>query len=202
MKEMLIIVDAQKDFVNPDGALPVSTTFPDAVIKNINELTWCYKNKTFSQDWHPENHISFKQWPKHCVAKTEGARIVEQIIRQGNLIQKGKNIDKEEYSAFDGDFYQSAVDVDERYRTNAVEKFKNYLFNNNFRYLTVCGFVTEYCVEATVLDGLKYGFGVIVPFDACASLSEEGERRAIHEMAKKGAIICSTNEIIKAKERC
>ncbi|MCS7385050.1 MAG: isochorismatase family protein, partial [archaeon GB-1867-097] len=77
-KDALIIVDVQKDFC-PGGALPVPEG--DKIIPNLNKYVEIFRKnggKIYAtRDWHPENHISFKEygglWPKHCVQGTEGA---------------------------------------------------------------------------------------------------------------------------------
>ena len=81
----LIIVDVQKDFYSPEGALYVSGG--EKVISKIDELIrtdTSINQVIFTVDWHtPEDH-SFKgnggQWPPHCVQHTEGAAIAQELI--------------------------------------------------------------------------------------------------------------------------
>jgi len=73
--DALIIVDVQKDFL-PGGALPVPRG--DEVVAPLNEYISLFVSvgqPVFAtRDWHPENHVSFKEngglWPKHCVQWT------------------------------------------------------------------------------------------------------------------------------------
>lgn len=61
------------------------------------------------------------------------------------------------------------------------------------------GLATDYCVKATVLDALKHKLETIVLIDACRAVNVhpgDGDR-AILEMQKAGAIISTTQEIIK-----
>lgn len=101
MKELLLIVDAQNDFM-PGGSLPV----PDGhkIVPVINRLTALgfFDLVIASQDWHPEEHCSFGEWPVHCVAGTTGAELHPAInqSRIGAVVRKGIDKDKEEYSAF------------------------------------------------------------------------------------------------------
>ena len=52
----LIVVDVQKGFT-PGGNLAVAGA--DQIILNINQLGQYFSNIVLTQDWHPENHISF-----------------------------------------------------------------------------------------------------------------------------------------------
>src|SRR6266702_4590984 len=76
--DALLIVDVQNDFC-PGGALAVPDG--DAVVPVLNR--WVAEAETSgvpvfaSRDWHPANHVSFKErggpWPPHCVEGTRGA---------------------------------------------------------------------------------------------------------------------------------
>lgn len=75
--DALVVTDIQIDFL-PGGALPVSEG--DQIIPVLNEYITLFKNanaKIFvTRDWHPANHVSFKEqggtWPLHCVQNSEG----------------------------------------------------------------------------------------------------------------------------------
>ena len=54
--QALIVVDVQKDFLET-GALPVKEG--SQVVPVINRIIPKFKNVVFTQDWHPEGHISF-----------------------------------------------------------------------------------------------------------------------------------------------
>jgi nicotinamidase/pyrazinamidase len=52
----LVIIDAQNDFM-PGGALEVPEG--DQIIPVINQIQESFDLVIATQDWHPENHISF-----------------------------------------------------------------------------------------------------------------------------------------------
>ena len=54
--QALIVVDVQKDFLET-GALPVKEG--SQVVPVINRIIPKFKNVVFTQDWHPQGHISF-----------------------------------------------------------------------------------------------------------------------------------------------
>lgn len=109
-KKILVVVDVQKDFYHPDGALYVKggEHLPERIAKVIPE----FDDVIFTVDWHPFNHCSFADnggiWPTHCVAYTEGASLPKEFIpyfkeihddRCFNIIMKGMNSQEEEYGA-------------------------------------------------------------------------------------------------------
>ena len=110
MKKILVVVDVQKDFYHPDGALYVKGA--ETLPKKIAEIIPNFDDVIFTMDWHPNNHCSFKPnggpWPVHCVAFTEGASLPIEFIPflkdvhdnyPYNVIAKGMDCEKEEYGA-------------------------------------------------------------------------------------------------------
>lgn len=174
----LIVVDVQNDFC-PGGALAVHQG--DRVVDPINTLTRKFESDglpvVFTRDWHPVNHLSFKQnggiWPTHCVAGTSGAAFHPELYFPSFafLVSKATEPDQEAYSGFQGTGLASwlrQLEVDE---------------------ILVTGLATDYCVKNTVLDALKLGFKVAVAVDAIRAVDVnpgDGER-AILEMLQNGA---------------
>ena len=82
MKKILVVVDVQKDFYHPEGALYVKggEVLPERIAKVIPQ----FDDVVFTLDWHPYNHCSFKEnggiWPKHCVAHSEGSSLPEEFL--------------------------------------------------------------------------------------------------------------------------
>jgi nicotinamidase/pyrazinamidase len=172
-EEALIVVDMQRDFM-PGGALPVPEG--DRIIPRCNEYIRKFMERgaliVATRDWHPPNHISFKDrggpWPPHCVQGTEGAEFVVELPADAIFISKATEPDKEAYSGFEG------TDLAEILRKNGVKR------------VYVCGVATEYCVRATALDALKNGFETYLLADAVKGIRREDEERALREMERAG----------------
>ena len=108
-KDALILVDIQKDFL-PGGALPVPEG--DKVIEPANRYIELFTKAGApvfaTRDWHPENHISFKEnggiWPKHCVQNTRGAQFADglKLPPEVFIINKGDRPEVDAYSSFQG----------------------------------------------------------------------------------------------------
>ncbi|WP_297475207.1 nicotinamidase [Thermococcus sp.] len=175
-EEALIVVDMQRDFM-PRGALPVPGG--DEIIPRCNEYIEEFRKRgaliVATRDWHPPNHISFKEqggpWPAHCVQNTPGAEFVVDLPAGAVIISKATEPDKEAYSGFEG------TDLAEILRENGVKR------------VYVCGVATEYCVKATALDAVKHGFETYLLSDAVKGIRPEDEEQALREMKSAGVRI-------------
>ncbi len=182
MKEesALLIVDVQNDFC-PGGSLAVADG--DKIIPVTNDLiAIALANKRqipvfASRDWHPSDHISFKEqggpWPAHCVQSTKGAEFHPDLKLPKNfiLISKATDSNKDAYSAFDG--------------TELLEELQK----RNITKLWICGIATDVCVLATVLDARKNGFEALVITNACAAVDPSNQGKSFSEMTAAGATL-------------
>jgi len=188
----LLLVDIQNDFC-PGGALAVSEG--DEVVPVVNSLMGKFPFVATSQDWHPPDHISFKDrggpWPPHCVAGTSGAEL-HPGINEAEIdakLRKAATADTDAYSAFE------AVD-------DAGRPLDEVLKSKGIRKLYVAGLATDYCVLASTLDGLKNGYDVYVVTDAVRAVNvkpEDGEK-ALSQMANAGAHLITSDQIMNAEE--
>lgn len=170
---ILFIVDMQNDFI--DGSLVVKggNEAVDNLIKHIDELDdkEHYNAVIITNDWHTENHISFKEWPKHCVANTNGAKIPERLTEKlmntfgydfVYFEYKGRSKDKDEYSIFDN----------ERNCKEVQNLIKGYSYDGDDTDITVCGIAGDICVYNTIKDMIRLGYKdrIEVLMDATASI--------------------------------
>ena len=173
----LILVDIQNDFC-PGGALAVREG--DQVVPVANRLIPKFPVVVVTQDWHPADHCSFKIWPPHCVQNTPGAELHPQLDRSriAFSVRKAFTPDADAYSEFSG-VDEAGRGLDELLRSQGVKT------------LYVVGLATDYCVRATVLDGLKLGYEVNVVTDGVRAVNVKPEdgAKALDEMAKAGATL-------------
>jgi nicotinamidase/pyrazinamidase len=175
-EEALIVVDMQRDFM-PGGALPVPEG--DKIIPRCNSYIEEFRKRgaliVATRDWHPPNHISFREqggpWPAHCVRNTPGAEFVVDLPADAVIVSKATEPDKEAYSGFEG--------------TNLADILKK----NGVKRVYVCGVATEYCVKATALDAVRHGFEVYLLRDAVKGIKPEDEEKALLEMERAGVKI-------------
>nr|VFK58346.1 MAG: nicotinamidase/pyrazinamidase [Candidatus Kentron sp. UNK]VFK68846.1 MAG: nicotinamidase/pyrazinamidase [Candidatus Kentron sp. UNK] len=176
--DALLIVDVQTDFC-PGGALPIGDG--DRVIPVINHWIEIAMEKGIpihaSRDWHPVQHMSFTgnggRWPPHCIQDSDGAQFHPALRLPDSTVKitKGVRFDQDQHSAFD--------------QTGLAE----WLRKENIRRLWVMGLAEDVCVLATVLDGRRNGFEVVLVKDATQAITPEGGEKARDEMRGAGALI-------------
>ncbi|MEM3404399.1 MAG: bifunctional nicotinamidase/pyrazinamidase [Nitrososphaeria archaeon] len=179
IKDALIIVDVQNDFC-PSGSLAVPEG--DKIVPILNKYIIKFSERKASiivtRDWHPKNHMSFKEyggiWPPHCIQNTWGAQFHPKLILPKDIIiiSKADKPDFEAYSGFQGT------------RLNKILK------ELKVKRIFVGGLATDYCVKNTVLDGLKEGYDVYLLMDSIkgVDVNPGDSEKAIKEMEAKGAI--------------
>ena len=173
----LIVVDVQNGFT-PGGNLAVAGA--DQIIPVINQLTKKFEYVVLTQDWHPEQHISFADnhenkvpfetielsygtqvlWPRHCVQGTHDAEFHPELnISTAQLIiRKGFHPDIDSYSAF--------MEADRKTPTG----LKGYLKEHQIDTVYIVGIATDFCVAWTALDAAQMGFKTYVIEDACKAI--------------------------------
>ena len=184
-KRVLIVVDVQNDFANATtGSLYVFGG--EAVAKRIGELLHGdlseYALVVSIQDWHlfPGDHWSaspdfVNTWPVHCKANTYGAAL-HSALDGGRIDRKFfKGATSAAYSGFE------ASDGD--------AGLGEYLLQAGVTDVDIVGIATDYCVKATALDAVKYGFATRVLSFYTAAVSDDGERAAIDEMREAGVSV-------------
>ncbi|MGF1584410.1 MAG: bifunctional nicotinamidase/pyrazinamidase [Bacteroidales bacterium] len=169
----LVIIDIQNDFI-PGGSLEVPGG--DELVPVINRIQEKFELVIATQDWHPEDHISFASnhpgkdpfstiqwkgmsqilWPDHCVQKSKGADFhpdldmakVEAVFRKG----MDKFIDS--YSGFYDNGHEKSTGL------------AGYLRERKATELWFCGLAADVCVQFSITDALKEGFSVNLIEDA------------------------------------
>ena len=176
--DALLIVDVQKDFC-PGGALPVDDG--DKIVPVINSWITAAVAKDVpvyaSRDWHPVGHISFQErggpWPPHCIQDSDGAKFHPDLALPDStvIVTKGVRFDQDQNSAFD----QTGLGAQLR--------------KDGIRRLWVAGLAEDVCVLATVLDGCREGFEVVLLEQATRPITPESGEQARRQMHEAGARI-------------
>ncbi len=180
MKKALLIVDLQNDFC-PGGSLAIKEE--NQIVPIINDLIDKMDLVIVTQDWHPHNSTHFENWPVHCVAETDGAKLNPGLNQDkiDQIVLKGTGIDDPGYSAFDA--------------TNI--SIPAYFKEQDVGSLYVVGLATDYCVRASALDACKLGIQTYVVTDAIAAvnLKERDGEKALDEMYKAGCLLVKSADI-------
>jgi nicotinamidase/pyrazinamidase len=176
--DAVLVVDLQNDFC-PGGALGIHEG--DRVIPILNKYIAAAQEHGIpvfaSRDWHPANHISFKErggpWPVHCVQNTRGAEFHPDVRlpMDVQVISKAHTSDLESYSAF-GDTNLSSL-----------------LRAKGIRRLWIGGLAQDYCVLHTSMDALKQGLEVVVIVDATRAVDIRDGKRALEQIRNAGGVL-------------
>lgn len=200
----LVIVDLQNDFC-AGGVM--GAPHDSELIERINQLQACFPHVIASQDWHPENHVSFAVnhpgrkvgdvinihgfqqtlWPRHCVQDSAGAELHPLLLteRIEKRVFKGVDTCIDSYSAFYDNAHQRSTGLTEYLRALGVTHV----------YLT--GLLIDYCVKFSALDAVGDGFDTTVIQDAsCAlNLNPGDEAASIAEMQEHGVKFILSKDI-------
>ena len=93
MKNLLVVVDMQNDFLMPDGKLNLGHDTTE-LRKKIGDYIQNFDGKIIAtMDAHGVDSCEFKMFPPHCVIGTPGALLVKEVIeplgaKGGSIIDK------------------------------------------------------------------------------------------------------------------
>lgn len=201
--DVLIVVDMQYDFL-PGGNLAVAGG--DEIIAPVNALAARFEHVVMTQDWHPQEHISFASnhtdaqpyqllelpygqqvlWPDHCVWNTHGAAFSADIDipHCEMIIRKGYNEVVDSYSGFQ--------EADRATKTG----LEGYLRERGFKRLFIVGLATDFCVNWTAQDARSAGFETFVVEDLTRGIDTNGSLAAAWtDMTRAGVRRISSNDI-------
>lgn len=203
----VVVVDIQGDFTEYKcGSLAVEGT-DKAYVEMVSEVTQQLKDKGLklfaTQDWHPENHVSFISshkdravmdvvdvdgrtqvlWPPHCVMETPNAEVLVDNRLFDAIVKKGCDPGFDSYSGF---FDDGGADTG----LNRILK------EQGLNTLIVYGLATDYCVKFTAMDAVTSGFKVFLAEDLCKGVSPDTTVSALEEMKKAGIRIVRSEDIL------
>ncbi len=161
----LFVIDMLNDFLNTDGALYCGDSSRKIIPFVKQKIEEFHKNRDlviFVCDSHDPDDLEFNVFPKHCVAGTEGAEIIDELPVEGSDVI----IKKKRYSAF--------------YGTNLDEVLKKFKINE----AQVVGVCTSICVMDTVGDLRNRDISVIVYKMGVADFDPKAHEFALQRMEK------------------
>ena len=204
MTSALLVVDVQHGFI--DGHLAVAGA--DKIVPTVNHLIEQFETVILTQDYHPDDHISFYQnhagknpfdiidlpygkqvlWNKHCVQGTKDADFYDtlQADKAQLIIRKGYHANIDSYSAF--------MEADRQTMTGLA----GYLRERSITEVYVVGIATDFCVAWTALDAVGLGFDCTVIMDATAPIDVDGSlERAKAQMSEQGVKFALAKDFLK-----
>lgn len=172
----LLVVDMQRDFVDPRGALSVpgaAATVP--VLQRL--LAWARANGVtvmYTQDTHLEGDPEWTIWPRHAERGTWGWEIVDELAPQPNE----RVFEKLRYDGFYG------TSLDHELRRRGLDT------------LVIGGTVASICVHYTAASaGLRW-YRVIHPIDALSALTPFDMEAALRQASFLFQAVLTTSEAL------
>jgi nicotinamidase-related amidase len=142
MNDCLILVDLQNDY------------FPGGRMELVGIQAATAKAQVLLNDFRRSKspiihiqHISTRPGATFFLPETDGAKINQMVVPQGNEIVVVKN-------------YPNS------FRETSLEKI---LKHEKINHLVICGAMSHMCIDATTRAGFDLGFNCIVAEDACAT---------------------------------
>jgi nicotinamidase/pyrazinamidase len=199
-KTGVIVVDVQGDFTTYKGGTLAAEGTDKAFIDKVQKATAELSTRGYpifgTQDWHPEDHVSFFTnhpgqkpfeaikiegrtqvlWPPHCVQGTENARVLIDNNLFLAIVKKGQDMRYDSYSGFQDD-------------GGAKTEMNRILHKNGIKKLIVYGIATDYCVKATAIDAANAGYKVTVIDGLSKGVAPDTIANALAEMKAKGITI-------------
>ena len=183
--EAILVIDVQNDFC-PGGALAVEGG--DQIVAPINALIPDFAVRVFTQDWHPDDHLSFASqhdgadpftttempygtqvlWPDHCIIGSDGAAFHDKLDTRSAdmIIRKGFRREIDSYSAFFENDHTTPTGLEGYLKSRGVDT------------VTLVGLATDYCVNFSAVDAAKVGFKVTVIESLCRAIDLDGSLAA------------------------
>jgi len=161
----LLVIDMLKDFLNKDGALycgDESRKIIPFVKEKIEEFHREGDLVVFICDSHDPDDLEFKMFPRHCVAGTPGAEVIDELP----LGKKDYIVRKTRYSAF--------------YKTKLDKILKKKKINEVY----VVGVCTSICVMDTVGDLRNRDYPVFVYKNGVADFDQKAHQFSLDRMKK------------------
>ena len=183
MKKVLIVIDAQEDFVR--GSL--GTKEAVAALPVIQKLVRCMHNNYhevyYTQDVHGDNYLDTQEGKmlpvKHCIYHTPGIELCPEVLEDG--VQYPFLMLKSSFGYTNFPEWEEWFTPDE----------------NSAIYL--CGFCTDICVMANfqILKSLYPECPIYIVSDACAGVTPELHEAALKVMKSCQAIVITSEEFEK-----
>ena len=174
MNTLLVIIDPQSDFINRAGFYAKKHSGIDQILharQKINKLLTLHKKEKIVIVISDYEKDQFEKGLSICIPGTVGHKIDIQIDNTFKLISK------KEHSCF------------------SSEAFNRHLETNFAHRIILCGFLAEYCVKQTAIDGLKKGYHISLLAE-CIGTGDDVQNRKeqmLIELADKGAEILKDN---------
>lgn len=170
----LLVIDIQRDFAAPDGAMARTGADMTAIgpaVAHARQLVAAARRAgvlcVFSKVAAPDGDIAR--------AGTPGADLVDPMPLPGELV-----VAKPRYSVF------ARTGLDETLKARGIDT------------LVLCGLTTECCIQSSAWDAFERGFQVVLATDAMAAYAPDLHQGALKALGLNGAVLTGTADLLAA----
>ncbi|HBM45969.1 MAG: hypothetical protein UT05_C0001G0054 [Parcubacteria group bacterium GW2011_GWF2_38_76] len=162
-EDLLVIIDAQNDFILEDGKLYVKgvpgESSNEVIVAGIKEVCKKFKRHVTTEDKHGTNHIEFGIFGEHCVVSTPGQKYITELLpvydTADENIKKGNDSSIISYSIATSSQFSSHV---RRLRFAEIRR------------IFLVGWAYTHCVGESAISYACQGFEVYVIEDLTRSV--------------------------------
>ncbi|KAJ3341160.1 hypothetical protein HDU93_005569 [Gonapodya sp. JEL0774] len=192
----LILVDFQNDFIT--GSLAVGEAEQAVQVAKQLADSGKFAYVVATQDAHPTDHVSFAQSHKSNPSvfsdieydyngqrKGTWGFEIHPLLSKANIhdfVWKGRDTALDSYSAFADNLYQKITPMSKLLHKNDIDR------------VVVIGLATDFCVRATALDAIKFGFPVLVIPEGCRGVIPSQDGAVFREMTERGIDVARLND--------
>jgi nicotinamidase-related amidase len=174
--EVIVIIDPQKDFISREGAYARRHSGISQILRAKAVINGLFSGPNRLNVWTVISDYQINQFSpglSMCIPGTEGHQI-DIAVGSGSRI-----LVKEAHSCFSSPAFVQCL---------AQEKVAK---------LILCGFLAEYCVRATALDGLQKGYEILLLEDAIGTGDDVQHRKEnmFRELTETGAKLITTHAL-------
>jgi nicotinamidase-related amidase len=175
-QEVIVIIDPQKDFISLDGAYAKRHSGISQILQAKDTINGLFKRTNQLKLWTVISDYQINQFGtglSMCIPGTDGHKI---DIAVGSI---NRIMVKQEHSCFSSPAF-----------TECLEK-------ENIARLILCGFLAEYCVRATAVDGLQKGYEILLLEEAIGTGDDVQHRKenVFRELTEAGAQLVSKHSL-------
>ncbi|MBE3589084.1 MAG: cysteine hydrolase [Thermoanaerobacteraceae bacterium] len=166
-RNVLLVIDMLKDFIEPDGALYCGEKAKEIVpfvVEKVREFMAKDEPVIFIMDAHDPEDLEFNRFPVHCVYGSPGAQLIDELAELVAEYPFAIKVPKTRFSGF--------------FRTG----LKKILEDLEPETVHVVGVCTNICVLYTVEELRNRDYRTIVHTRGVTSFDPEAHRWALQQM--------------------
>lgn len=196
-QSVLISIDTQFDFMDPQGALYVPGA--ELIVPNLRRLIAAAQARGIpllsTADYHTPDDPEFANFAPHCVRDTPGQLHLPVTLLPDRAIlnpdERVNNMTELLNHHSQVIFRKQTIDI---WTSTATQQV---LTEIRAEVWYVFGVATDYCVKSAALGLARTGQRTYVVADAIRAITAEGERQSIAEMEAAGVQFVKTDDVLK-----